>query len=90
MRVLMPCPSTSPKMFCAGPMFWARPKIEMHLVVLQKIDAATKTKFTESMEITFGSGTICKSIFGLAEKFWQPVEGRGITIYLSYLEFRFM
>ena len=47
----MPCPSIGPKMF------WARPKIELHLVSLQKNCDGTKIEFTK-----------CKSSFNLAQK----------------------
>ena len=48
--------------------FWARPKIELHLVLLQNFCARTKTEFTE-----------WKSSFGLALKIEQAT-ARDFTV----------
>ena len=35
----MPCPFTGPKMFCAGPNFFARQKDDLHSVKLVSVPA---------------------------------------------------
>ena len=50
----MPCPSTGPKMF------WARPKNELDLVLLQNILWQHRTEFT-----------VWNISFGLAQKVWD-------------------
>ena len=82
----MPCPFTGPKMFCAGPNFLSQPKN------LTAFSASSKTFVPAQKPILlnanhlfvwhkmFVTATICKYIFGLAQKFLGPVKGQGITL----------
>ena len=45
---LMPCPSTSPKIFWAVYIFWARPKIDLRIVPVTNLLCQTKIWFTFS------------------------------------------
>ena len=56
-------------------MFCARPKIDLYLVPCQNFCADTKTEFTKRKssfvrDKKFGTGAICKSVFGMAQKNW--------------------
>ena len=76
LRLLMPCPSAGPKMFCASPnllgqtkngiAFSADPKILVRAQKLNLIDENHLLVWHKK----FGTSTICKSIFGLAQKIW--------------------
>ena len=75
----MPCPFTGPNMFCAGPNFLSQPKN------LTAFSASSKTFVLAQKPILlnanhlfvwhkmFVTDTICKKIFGLAQKFFGPV-----------------
>ena len=81
----MPCPFTGPKMFCAGPNFLSKPK------TLTAFSASSKPFVPAQKSILlnanhlfvwhkmFVSATICKLIFGLAQKILGPVKGQGIS-----------
>ena len=58
-----------PKCFVHVQIFWASPKIWLHLVLLQKLLCRHKNQFYW-MQIIFLSGTICKYVFVLALKIW--------------------
>ena len=70
----MPCPFTCPKMFCTGPNLLSKPKN------LTAFSASSKTFVSAQKTILlnanylivwhkiFATATICKSIFGLAQK----------------------
>ena len=74
--ILMPCPFTSPKMFCAGPNCLSQPK------KLTAFSASSKTFVPAQKSILlnanhlfvwhkmFVTATICKQIFGPAQKIW--------------------
>ena len=92
----MPCPFTCPKMFCAGPNFSSQSKN------LTAFSASSKTVVRAQKPILlnanhlfvlhkmFVTGTICKEIFGLAQKFGPaqnilgPVKGQGISHKLRH------
>jgi hypothetical protein len=90
----MPCPSTGPKLFWAGPNFMARPKIYIHFVPVPNILCPTKRWFPFS-KFGFCAGTkvfeealnaieflnLLKK-FGPAQKSLGPVEGQGISLHL--------
>ena len=82
----MPCPFTGPKIF------WASPKIWLHLVLLQKLLCRHKNQFYW-MQIIFLSGTKCLWLpqnenkflvwhkkFGPALIILGPVKGPGINL----------
>ena len=72
----MPCPFTGPKMFCVGPNILSQPKN------LTAFSASSKTFMLAQKPILlnanhlfvwhkiFVTATICKWIFGLAQKIW--------------------
>ena len=75
--LLMPCPFTGPKMFCASPnIFWASPKIWLHLMPVTNILCRTKRWFAFSKigflcrHKSFWGGTKYSQIFGLVQKIW--------------------
>ena len=78
----LPCPFTGPKMFCAGPNFWASPKMN-GLVPLQKLLCRHKNQFYW-MQIIFLSGTNHLWLPQYVNKFFQnifgPVKGQGISL----------
>ena len=89
-RWLMPCPITGPKMFCAGPIFSASPKIWLHLVPIQKLLRRHKKQFYW-MQIIDLSCTKCLWLlqyvdkllvwhkrFGPAQNILGPVKGQSI------------
>ena len=73
---LMPCPFTGPKMFCAGPNVLSQPKN------LTAFSASSKTFVPVQKTILlnanhlfvwhkmFVTSSVCKQIFGLAQKIW--------------------
>ena len=75
-KSFMPCPFTGPKMFCAGPNILCQPKN------LTAFSASSKTFVLAQKTILltanhlfvwhkmFETATICKYIFGLAQKSW--------------------
>ena len=73
---IMLYPSTGPKIFLTVHILRARPKIELHLVLLNKkiVPAQTLNVLNGNNLLVwhkkFGIGTICKSIFGLAQNIW--------------------
>ena len=96
--LLMPCPFTGPKMFCAGP------KLRLHFVSLQKLLCRHKKQFYW-MQIIFLSGTKCLWLpqyvskflvwhkkFGPAQNILGSVKGQGIIsmycipIYISHFQ----
>jgi hypothetical protein len=74
--LLLPCPFTGPKMFCVGPNFLSQPQN------LTAFSASSKTFVPAQKPILlnanhlfvwhkmFVTATICKYIFGLAQKIW--------------------
>ena len=93
--ILIPCPFTGRKMFCAGPSFWVSPKIWLHLVPLQKLLCWHKNQFYW-MQIIFLSGTKCLWLpqyvnrflvwhkkFGPAQNILGPVKGQGISFFVK-------
>ena len=71
----MPCPSTGPKMFCAGPNFLCLTKIILILCPSQTFCAIQKgdLQLVNSglvLAQNIWSGTKCSSIFGLAQNIW--------------------
>ena len=81
----MPCPFTGPKMFCPSPNLLSQPKN------LTAFSASSKTFVPAQKPILlnanhlfvrhkmFVTATICKYIFGLAQKILGPVKGQGIS-----------
>ena len=80
-----------PKCFVSVQMFWASPKIWLHLVTLQKLLCHHKNQFYW-MQIIFWSGTKCLWLaqyvnnvlvrhnkFGPAQNIWGPVKGQDIS-----------
>ena len=80
-----------PKCFVQVYIFWASPKISLHLVPLQKLLCQHKNQFYW-MQIIFLSGTKCLWLaqyvnkflvrhkkFGLAQNILRPVKGQGIS-----------
>ena len=78
-------------MFCAGPNILGHPKIELNFsappksfLQAQKLNLLYENHFL-FWHKTFGTGTIFKSVFGLAQKFGPaqnilgPVIGQGIN-----------
>jgi hypothetical protein len=73
---VMPCPFTGHRMFCAGPnilcltknrtVFSATPK---SFVVALKLNSLNANHLLV-WEKKFGTGAICKSVFGMAQKIW--------------------
>ncbi len=70
--LLMPCPFTGHKMFCAAP------KISLHLVPLQKLLCHHKNQIYW-IQIIFSCGTKCIWFFGHAQNILWPVKGQGIS-----------
>ena len=64
----MPCPFTGPKCFVPFQIFWASPKIWLHLVPLQKLLCRHKNQFYW-MQIIFLSGTKCLWLLQYVPKF---------------------
>ena len=93
----MPCPFTGLKMFCASPNFLSQPKN------LTAFSASSKTFVPAQKTILltanhlfvwhkmFVSATICKCIFGLAQKFGPaqnisgPEKDKALLSYLIYI-----
>ena len=89
---LLPCPFLQvPKCFVPVQIFWARPKIRLHLVLLQKLLCQHKNQFYW-MQIIFLSSTKCLWLpqyvnkflvwykkFGPAQNILGPVKGQGIN-----------
>ena len=78
----MPCPFARHKMFCKiGLNFSAPPK---SFVLAQKLNLLYENHLMVWHK-KFGTGTICKSVFGMAQKFRPaqnvlgPVKGQGIS-----------
>ena len=67
----MPCPFTGRKIFCAGPNFFARPKIHLHIVAVTNILRRHKV-FEEALNAV--------KKFGLAQNILGLVKGRGIRL----------
>ena len=98
-RFPMPCPFTGLKCFVLVQMFWASPKIWLHLVPLQNFCAGTKTNFTDWwLQIIFLSGTKCLWMpqyvnkflvqhkkFGPIQNILGPVKGQGICKWFSQI-----
>ena len=89
---LMPCPFTGPKCFGLVQIFWASPKIWLHLVPLQKCLCWHKKQFYW-MQIICLSGTkylwlpqyvneflVWHKKFGPAQNILGPVKGQVITL----------
>ena len=82
-ELLLPCPFTGPKMFCAGPNFLSQPKN------LTAFSASSKTFVPSQKPILlnanhllvwhkmFVTGTICKQIFGPTQKIWTSTKHFG-------------
>ena len=82
-KILMPCPFTGPKMFCAGPNFLSQPKN------LTAFSASSKTFVPAQKPILlnanhlfvwhkmFVTGTKWSEIFGLAQKIWTGIKHFG-------------
>ena len=85
----MPCPFTGPKIFCAGPNFFSQPKnLTGFSASSEPFVPAQKTILLNANHLLsrhkiFVTATICKEIFGLAQKFGPaqnilgPVKGQG-------------
>ena len=72
LKGLMPCPFTGHKTFCAGPNFLSQPKnltSSKTFVPTQKSILLNANHLFVSHKM-FVTATICKQIFGLAQKFW--------------------
>ena len=80
----MPCPSRCPKMFWAGPNFFARPKIYLHIVAVTNILCQT-TRWIAFSKIVFCAGTkvfeeaLNAVKFGPAQNILGPVKGQDIS-----------
>ena len=68
----MSCPFVGPKMFWAGPIFCAGPKIYLHIVAVTNILALNAVKFL---------GWLKK--LGPAQNILGPVKGQGIRNIVS-------
>ena len=74
MKVDMPCPFTGPKIFCAGPNFLSQPKnLTAFSASLKTFVPAQKLILLNTNHLfvwhkMFVTATICKQIFGLAQK----------------------
>ena len=80
------------KSFVPVQMFWARPKIELNLVLLQFFLCWHKNQILVYHN-KFGTSTICKSIFGLIQKVWTIANYFGtkhmyLSMYLRRLKSR--
>ena len=88
-----------PKCFEPVQMFWAIPKIWLHLVPLQRLLCHHKNQFYW-MQIMFWSGTICLWLaqcvnkflvwhkkFGPAQNILGPVKGQGISQFWHHCNF---
>ena len=80
---LMPCPSTGPKFFCAGPNFLSQPKnltafsaSHKHFVPDKKMICIQQNWFL-CRHKSFWKGTKCSQIFGLAQKIWTGTKNFG-------------
>ena len=99
-KFLMHCPLQVTKCFVPVQIFWASPKIWLHLVPLQKLLCRHKNQFYW-MQIIFLSGTKCLWLpqyinkflvwhkkFGSAQNILGPVKGQGIkalkTLYFYF------
>ena len=92
----MPCLLQVPKCFVPIQIFWASPKIWLHLVPLQKLLCRHKNQFYW-MQIIFLSSTKCLRLpqyenkflvwhkkFGPAQNILGPLKGQGIRIALWF------
>ena len=70
-----------PKYFELVHIFWASPKIWLHLVHFQKLFCWHKNQFYW-IQIIFLPGTKCLQIFGLAQKIWTSPKSFGICNFL--------
>ena len=89
----MPCPFTGPKMFCAGPIFWASLKIWLHLMPVKNNLCKTKRWFAFSKIVFCASTKVFEEAlnsvkfldwlkkFGLAQNILGPLKGQGISIW---------
>jgi hypothetical protein len=88
----MPCPSTGPKIVCAGPNFLCQTKIYLDILPVPNFWCQTKRLFVLSKS-HFSAGTksfgvalnaiqflVLHKIFGLAQNIWGLVEGQGVRI----------
>ena len=86
----MPCPSTNPKIVCAGPNFLCQTKIYLDIVPVPNFLCQTKRLFLFS-KFSFSTGTVFfgvalnakefmvrHKIFEPAQNILGPVEGQGI------------
>ena len=85
----MSCPFTGPKMFCAGPNFLSQPKNSTAFSVSSKPFVPPQKLILLNAnhlfvwQKMFVTATMCKHIFGLAQKFGPaqnilgPVKGQG-------------
>ena len=79
----MPCPFTGPKMFCAGPNIMSQPKQRTVFSASSKTFVLVrKTILLNANHLfvwlkMFVTGTICKLIFGLAQKIWTSTKHFG-------------
>ena len=77
----MPCPSTGPKMFCAGQNFLNQSKHSIVLSVSSKPFVPAQKQNMRSRNYLlvwhkmFGTGTKCIQIFGQAQNILERVEG---------------
>ena len=77
---IMPCPFAGPKMFCAGPIFCARPK---RWFTFSKIGFGADTKvFEEALNPVKFLGWLKK--FGSEENILRPVKGQGISFWIEH------
>ena len=74
----MPCPYTGRKMFCAGRNLTAFSAYSKTFVTAQKPILLNANPLFVWHNI-FVTATICKLIFGLAQKILGPVKGQGIS-----------
>ena len=71
----MPCPFTGPKMFCAGPNFLSQPNLTAFSASSKTFVPAQKPILLNANHLfvwykMFVTATICKQIFGPAQKIW--------------------
>ena len=93
----MSYPFTGPKMFCAGPNFLSQPKTLTAFsapskpFVLEQKPILLNTNHLFVWHKIFVTATICKYIFGMAQKIWtSPKQGIRIselTEIFNYLPF---
>ena len=94
----MPCPLQVPKCFVPVQIFWASPKLWLHLVPLQNLLCWHKKKSLNANHLfgwhkMFATSPIFKYIFGHAQKIWTSTIHLGTCKrtrhYFNSIKYRF-